>query len=68
MIGHVNKWGNSLGVRIPRAIAQQLGITKGSTVELFVKSGHELVILVAEKSLSEQSAEVVKETETASAL
>ncbi|MBM4222244.1 MAG: AbrB/MazE/SpoVT family DNA-binding domain-containing protein [Gammaproteobacteria bacterium] len=50
MIGHVNKWGNSLGIRVPKPIAEQLGIEKGSTVEFFVKSNHELVILVPTKT------------------
>lgn len=29
----VNKWGNSLAVRIPNAIAQDLGLSENSSVE-----------------------------------
>ncbi len=30
----VKKWGNSLGVRIPQAVAESLGITEDTPVEL----------------------------------
>ncbi|WP_240415626.1 AbrB/MazE/SpoVT family DNA-binding domain-containing protein [Paenibacillus periandrae] len=32
----VQKWGNSLGIRIPGPFAEQLNITEGSEVELFL--------------------------------
>ncbi len=32
----VNKWGNSLGVRIPQALANQIGISVGSRVKIEV--------------------------------
>jgi antitoxin MazE len=38
----VRKWGNSLGVRIPKALADQAGISNGSALEL-VADGHRLV-------------------------
>jgi antitoxin MazE len=31
---HVSKWGSSLAVRIPQAIAQQWGVREGSAVEI----------------------------------
>lgn len=31
----VTKWGNSFGVRIPQALAESLGITEDTSVELF---------------------------------
>ena len=34
MFATVSKWGNSLGVRIPSSIAEQLGISEGVPVEL----------------------------------
>jgi antitoxin MazE len=40
---HIQKWGNSLGVRIPAKLAQELYIKPGSTVDLFVED-HRLVI------------------------
>lgn len=39
----VQKWGNSLGIRIPKAIAEQANLSNGSEVE-FDTSGGELTI------------------------
>ncbi|MDP6591315.1 MAG: AbrB/MazE/SpoVT family DNA-binding domain-containing protein [Alphaproteobacteria bacterium] len=39
----VSKWGHSLAVRIPRAFAEQLGVTDGSAIEISADS--ERVIL-----------------------
>lgn len=33
------KWGNSLGVRIPKAFAKEIGIEVGSEVDLSVENG-----------------------------
>jgi len=30
----VSKWGNSLGVRLPRALAEHIGVNEGQTVEI----------------------------------
>ena len=40
---HIARWGNSLAVRIPRAYAQQAGLSEGSAVE-FVAEGQALVL------------------------
>lgn len=34
------KWGNSLGLRIPQRIAEQINITEGSQVVLEVENGN----------------------------
>lgn len=34
------KWGNSLGVRIPMAIAKQINLTEGTNVSLTVVDGN----------------------------
>ena len=31
---HIRKWGSSLAVRIPKAIAEQWGVSEGSAVEM----------------------------------
>lgn len=36
---HVQKWGNSLGVRIPAKLAQQLNMNPGAAVDIFVEDG-----------------------------
>lgn len=43
MLSTVSKWGNSLGVRIPRAIAEQLSISEGEPVELIIEDNHLLI-------------------------
>ncbi len=35
----VSRWGNSLGVRIPRALAADAQITEGTTVDVRVEDG-----------------------------
>ncbi len=39
----VAKWGNSLGLRLPKAIAQQARIEEGDTVEFSVQDGAILI-------------------------
>ncbi|MBN2356669.1 AbrB/MazE/SpoVT family DNA-binding domain-containing protein [candidate division KSB1 bacterium] len=40
----IQKWGNSLAVRLPKAFAEQTGIENGSDVRIFIKDGN--IILV----------------------
>ncbi len=42
-MGVVQKWGNSLGVRVPKALADQLGLHDGSEIEMALRGG-EIVI------------------------
>ena len=39
----IQKWGNSLGLRIPKSFAEQAGVEAGSEVDLSVEDG-ELII------------------------
>lgn len=39
MNAKVQKWGNSLAVRIPKALAQESHLSQGSTVEMHVVDG-----------------------------
>jgi antitoxin MazE len=45
----VKKWGNSLGIRIPNAIARELSLKDGSFVEIKDK-GQEIIISLKEKN------------------
>jgi antitoxin MazE len=36
---HVQKWGNSLALRIPKPFAEDVGVREGSTVQLSVSQG-----------------------------
>lgn len=43
MIARIRKWGNSLGVRIPKHVAQDARIQEGSSVELSVEEGRLII-------------------------
>jgi antitoxin MazE len=43
MESHVRKWGNSLALRIPKALAVEAGIAEGSRVEI-ERDGDRLVV------------------------
>lgn len=47
----VQKWGNSLAVRIPRPFADEIHLEENSTVDLTVRSG-KLVIVPAEPAMT----------------
>lgn len=51
-IQQVLKWGNSLALRIPSAIAKQMGVTAGAKVEIRLE-GSMLVIAPAREELPE---------------
>jgi antitoxin MazE len=52
MTTNVQQWGNSLAVRIPKALAEMSDLEKGSPVELTVKNGRLIVKPVKEPALS----------------
>ena len=39
----IQKWGNSLGLRIPRSVAAEAQVEEGATVDLSAKDGQLLV-------------------------
>ena len=39
MITRIQKWGNSLGLRIPRALAEDADVREGSSVDISVRRG-----------------------------
>ena len=43
MLTRVQKWGNSLGVRIPRGLAEEVGLVAGTEVSLRSKDGQLVV-------------------------
>jgi antitoxin MazE len=42
----ISKWGNSLGLRLPRSLASQIGVSEGAKVEITAE-GDRLVIAAA---------------------
>ena len=43
MRSKMQKWGNSLGLRIPKSLADELRITEGSPVEIKVENGRIII-------------------------
>ncbi len=39
------KWGNSLGIRIPKEAAEKVGIKQGSEIELIIAENDEIITL-----------------------
>lgn len=56
----VQKWGNSLGIRIPKSLALKVGLEEGSEVDLDVENGH-LIIKPKSSSLEELLTQVTPE-------
>jgi antitoxin MazE len=44
----VQKWGNSLALRIPKSFAAEVGLNQNSSVEMSLRDG-ELIVVPAEK-------------------
>lgn len=62
MTATVQKWGNSLALRLPKAIAQELEVSEGDSVDLKIR-GDSLQVKPARREyrLAELLAEVKKE-------
>jgi antitoxin MazE len=63
MLTKVQKWGNSLGLRIPKSFAEEASVEEGSTVDLSVSNGELLIRPVHSKNyeLKELLSEVCEE-------
>jgi antitoxin MazE len=57
--GTISKWGNSLALRIPQAIAEQLGVKENSSVYLTVKN--DCLYIEKDYSLEELAAMITDE-------
>ncbi len=59
----VRKWGNSLAIRIPRPLAQEVGMTRDAPVELSLEDGRVVVapVVLPVPSLDELLARVTPE-------
>jgi antitoxin MazE len=36
----LHRWGNSIGLRLPKPLLEQLGLSEGSKVDLRIEDGH----------------------------
>jgi antitoxin MazE len=58
----ISKWGNSLGIRIPRAFSLDIGLEAGSEVEIAVEGGKIVLTPVArDYSLAELAERITPE-------
>lgn len=62
MYATVSKWGNSLGIRIPRGIAQDAGIEEGTVVDLRVEDGRIVAEPIEVESLDALLARITPES------
>ena len=46
---HIQKWGNSLALRIPKSVAAQSNVSEGSSVDISVRNGTVIVSPIAPK-------------------
>ena len=56
----VQKWGNSLGIRIPKSLALKVGLEEGTEVDLDIEDGH-LVIKPKSTTLDELLSQITPE-------
>lgn len=59
MQSKIQKWGNSLAVRIPQALAQDARLTSGSVISLRVEEGR--IIIEVERPKTYSLEELLKE-------
>ncbi len=52
MISRVQKWGNSLALRIPRAFANEIGLRNETSVELSQAEGKLIITPLAEPDMT----------------
>lgn len=58
----IQKWGNSLALRIPKSFAVETDISQGSTVEITIENGHiKLKPVKKEETLEELLEGITKE-------
>ena len=57
---HISKWGTSLAIRIPKAIAEQWGVQEGAIIEIEPR-GSEILLRKKKYDLDEMLAQVTSE-------
>lgn len=62
MQAHIQRWGNSLGLRIPMQVARQLNLHEGSPVAIEVEDGR-IVIQPPKYSLEMMLEEITPENQ-----
>lgn len=60
MESRLAKWGNSLGLRIPKSFAQQIGLKEGSPVEIQIV-GNSIILTQVSFKLEDLLAQITPE-------
>jgi antitoxin MazE len=55
MLTRIQKWGNSLGLRIPKFQAEEVGVEPGSTVDISTRDGEIVVRPVSRRQYTLES-------------
>lgn len=61
MYATISKWGNSLGIRIPRGVAQDAHVAEGTAVDVRVEDGRIVVEPIEVESLDALIARITPE-------
>lgn len=51
----IQRWGNSLALRIPKVIADELGIAQDASVEIFIREGQLVIVPIKPTTYSLES-------------
>jgi antitoxin MazE len=52
MLTHIQKWGNSLALRIPQSVAREIGLSQDSSVEIALIDGKLVIAPVVKRKLT----------------
>jgi antitoxin MazE len=52
MLTHIQKWGNSLALRIPQSVAREIGLSQDSSVEISLVDGKLVIAPVIKRKLT----------------
>ncbi len=52
MLTHIQKWGNSLAVRIPQAVAREIGLNPDTSVEVSLVDGKLVITPVVKRKMT----------------
>jgi antitoxin MazE len=52
MLTHVQKWGNSLALRIPQSVAREIGLSEDSAVEVSLVDGKLVIVPVVKRKIT----------------
>jgi antitoxin MazE len=50
MLSKIQKWGNSLAVRIPKAFADEMNLAEGSSIQMMRKEGELIIVPYEERA------------------